>query len=424
MKHTRLTAGNVIRWISNVCSSICIVSFLLFANEISFAGSLIATWNPNNEADLAGYTISYGTESGQYSVEQDVGNSTVFVAEDLVDGEDYYFVVKAYDQAGNISDPSVEVSGRVGDPMLVSLLDEKARAIKLVWTPIVDAENYQIYKSNDPYFEPQLPVATVPKTTFQYVDSEHFTATESQTFYKVVAMAAGQPAFTFNTVGAYDVLLRRGLNLVSMPLIPADSTIHSIFGEQLTGGENASTADQLRIWNGEEYEIIWYYEGPVVQYKGKWVNSTTGLQSAKKLSNTQSFWVEIQTGHTDTLITFTGKVPTDSNTVITLKKGYNFVGSCYPVAVPLEETELYEDKVVKGGVGSGEADIVRAWTGITYDKAWVVDGTHTELDGVWMDETGKNKSTIQFIPGYGYIIWIKGENPQKTWSYPNPAFKN
>lgn len=419
MRNAGLTA-EVMRRLFGRCGSICIVLLLMGTFGTAVSGSLIATWNPNTEEDLAGYKVLYGIEPGKYSVEKDVGNTTVFVADNLTDGQDYYFVVKAYDKAGNVSNPSVEASGRPGKPMLVAL--NQPEAIRLVWTPIADAQSYQIFKGADPYTTPGAPVATAAATDLQWDDTQFVTANEKESYYTVKAVKDGQPIFEFEPVGAYDVLMHTGLNLVSLPLLPADSTLHTVFGEQLTGGESSTTADQIRVWNGEEYEIYWYYEGPVVQYKGKLISSKSGLESGLKLDPNRSFWVKIQDGHKDTVVTFTGRVPLDSNRVITLAQGFNFVGSCYPSVVSLKDTELYQDGVVRGDVGSGRADIVRAWVDSTWVSAWVIDGTGTELDGTWMDQSGRNESTIQFRPGEGYLIWIKGDNPNKVWTYPNPKY--
>jgi len=43
------------------------------------------------------------------------------------------------------------------------------------------------------------------------------------------------------------------------------------------------------------------------------------------------------------------------------------------------------------------------------------------MDGVWMNETGKAETTISFRPGAGYVIWIKEDNSNTIWSYPNPS---
>ncbi len=421
MNTVRLTAENVKSMLSYTCSSICVVMLLLFA-DASLAGSLIATWSANTEDDLAGYIIYYGTESGNYTVEEDVGNTTVYVAEDLQDGQEYYFVVKAYDFAGNVSAPSTEVSATVGAANLVALYQTETETVKLVWTPVSGADGYHVFRSSIPYFTPHTPIATVEAGIFQYVDDEHTANNVGESYYVVQAVAGGNVVYTFNTVGAFDLELNTGLNLVSLPLIPSDPSIQFVLGNQLTGGESATNADQIRIWNGEEYEINWYYDGPVTEYKGKWIDSETGLISTYNMDPNVGFWLEVKESHLDTLFTLTGRVPTDTTRSITLQPGFNFVSSCYPVNVPLDQTELYEDGVMKGGVGSGEADIIRAWSGKAYDQAWVVDGTNSELDGTWMDETGKNETTIQMVPGDGYIIWKKNDTAENVWTYPNPAY--
>ena len=70
----------------------------------------ILSWDANTEANLAGYKLYVGTASGTYGAAVDVGNITTFKMIDLVKGKTYYFVVTAYDTAGNESDYSVEVS--------------------------------------------------------------------------------------------------------------------------------------------------------------------------------------------------------------------------------------------------------------------------------------------------------------------------
>jgi hypothetical protein len=419
MRRFRLTAIESSRHTTSVCSAICIAMLLMLWTGIAAAGSLIATWNANQEDDLAGYIVCYGTTSGAYTTQTDVGNETVFVAEGLNDGQEYYFAVKAYDFSGNTSMPSTEVSARVGDPALVALKDNQT--IKLVWTPIAEAESYAIYKSTDPYFTPQSPIAMVDAADHEFVDASHFQNNEVGTYYIVQAQAGGSVSYVYNPVGAYDVELQRGLNLVSLPLTPADSSIHSVIGAQLTGGESSSAADKLRFRVGDEYEVAWLYDGPAETYQGKWISSTTTMESSKKLDTSKSFWVEVENSHEDTVFTVTGSVPMDSAKVIELHTGYNFVGSVYPVEVLLQDSELYDDQVIRGGVGSGEADIIKDWLGEGYETAWVVDGTSGPMDGMWMNETGKAETTISFRPGAGYVIWVKEDMPNKMWTYPNPS---
>jgi hypothetical protein len=67
-------------------------------------------WDPNTEPDLAGYQVYYGTESGEYIYFIDVGNTTTYRLDGLLDGVTYYIAVTAYDIAENESDYSNEVA--------------------------------------------------------------------------------------------------------------------------------------------------------------------------------------------------------------------------------------------------------------------------------------------------------------------------
>ena len=83
----------------------------------------ILTWNPptTNEdgsplTDLAGYTVYWGTTSGDYTDQTDVGNVEQFLSTLPNNGLTYYFAVTAYDTSGNESRFSEEVSRTMPAP--------------------------------------------------------------------------------------------------------------------------------------------------------------------------------------------------------------------------------------------------------------------------------------------------------------------
>lgn len=93
---------------------ICLVAIMLFC-FISLVFALPGVkrwrlaWDPNAEADLAGYKVYYGITSGDYGFVVDVGNVTQWdIPPDL--NEQYFFVLTAYDTSGNESDFSNEVN--------------------------------------------------------------------------------------------------------------------------------------------------------------------------------------------------------------------------------------------------------------------------------------------------------------------------
>ncbi|MBI4765385.1 MAG: fibronectin type III domain-containing protein [Deltaproteobacteria bacterium] len=67
------------------------------------------TWDPNNEPDLAGYEIYYGTASGNYQFNVDVGNVNTHTVNSLNTGVTYYFAATAYNTSGLESSYSNEV---------------------------------------------------------------------------------------------------------------------------------------------------------------------------------------------------------------------------------------------------------------------------------------------------------------------------
>ena len=90
----------------------CIAGTLVFTAPSALAGSATLNWDPVADSDLAGYKVYYGTSPGAYPNVQDVGNVTTITINSLTDCTLYYFAVKAYDTAGNLSASySNEISG-------------------------------------------------------------------------------------------------------------------------------------------------------------------------------------------------------------------------------------------------------------------------------------------------------------------------
>jgi hypothetical protein len=79
----------------------------------AFAATVTLAWDPNTEPDIAGYRLSYGTVSGNYSITVDVGNVTQWTVADLVAGQTYFFAVRAYNTENFISDYSSQVNHTV-----------------------------------------------------------------------------------------------------------------------------------------------------------------------------------------------------------------------------------------------------------------------------------------------------------------------
>ena len=110
------------------CSVVCLgMALLALSVDLVHAATVIQlSWNPNTEPDLAGYRIRYGVAPSTPTQMIDVGLVTTYSIMNLTAGTTYYFVVTAYDQAGNESQPSNQVAAQptqVGPALTISATD-------------------------------------------------------------------------------------------------------------------------------------------------------------------------------------------------------------------------------------------------------------------------------------------------------------
>jgi hypothetical protein len=114
------------------CLIACVTVVLLLLSTVSAsAGQVTLAWDPNTESDLAGYKVYYGTASGVYTSNIDVGNVTSFTVTGLQDGLLYFFAVTAYNTSAGESGFSNEVSA-----VVASLPDTTPPVISLVAVPV------------------------------------------------------------------------------------------------------------------------------------------------------------------------------------------------------------------------------------------------------------------------------------------------
>ena len=97
----------------NISVVAIVVLYIQFCST-AIATSITLAWQQNQEEDLAGYRVYWGTESLMYDESVFVGNTTNFEITELELGMRYYFAVTALDYWGNESALSAEVHGIAG----------------------------------------------------------------------------------------------------------------------------------------------------------------------------------------------------------------------------------------------------------------------------------------------------------------------
>jgi len=83
---------------------------LILSPSFACAVQITLAWDSNVEPDVAGYIVYYGTRSGDYDFDVDVGDYDSITISGLVEDVMYYFTVTAYDAEGNESDFSAEIT--------------------------------------------------------------------------------------------------------------------------------------------------------------------------------------------------------------------------------------------------------------------------------------------------------------------------
>jgi hypothetical protein len=94
----------------------CCLIFTSTGVQSATANSVTLQWAANSEPDLRGYNVYKGITPGVYGPSVDVGNTMTYTVRDLQAGVRYYFAITAYDNNGNESPPSIEVSRQTSFP--------------------------------------------------------------------------------------------------------------------------------------------------------------------------------------------------------------------------------------------------------------------------------------------------------------------
>jgi hypothetical protein len=99
------------------------MSALLFICAPSVLHGQTVAWDANSESDIAGYRLSYGTQSGTYTTHVDVGKQTQYQPPQGFDwSRPLFFAVRAYNTSGLVSPYSTEVAWIPPAPAKVTAL--------------------------------------------------------------------------------------------------------------------------------------------------------------------------------------------------------------------------------------------------------------------------------------------------------------
>lgn len=354
---------------------------------------------------------------------ESTGEATVTITSEGNDGDGYYgsngIFYGGVDTVEATDTASVEGGALWG---LYIHRNDSSGAISLTWEGGA-ADVYYITGSYEAGFSGSSVEAY--NVTSPWISSQ-ITAQDGETRYYRVTAAGFADAYAPETVGKFDAAVIVGISQMSLPLVPYTNNLSEVIGTQVTGASNAYDADRVWKYNPAvqgEFDIAWLVGGVGPPYDGQWY--TGNNPTTMTLGADEGFIVQIRQGHSATYITFTGQV-SDTNRTISISKGMNFVGTCFPVSVPLGDQSGSGDSNLweSGATGANNAyDADRVWRYNPaiqgeYDIAWLVDNVSPTYNGLWY--TGNNPTTIKLDPGKGYWIQVRDAHSAFTWTYKKP----
>jgi len=116
-----INAINIVKWFTKfliiliLCGLWFYCSGLVSAQSVDNEGGITIAWDANKETDLAGYKVYVGVESGIYNEPITLDTKTQYTVRKLITGTMYYLALTAFDNYGNESGYSTEVSGKAKD---------------------------------------------------------------------------------------------------------------------------------------------------------------------------------------------------------------------------------------------------------------------------------------------------------------------
>lgn len=227
----------------------CVVGLLLCATARSAqAGTRTLVWDPNSEADIAGYIVYYGTQSGAYTGSVNVGNQTSWQFT-IPDMTTFYLAVKAYNTAGLQSPPSAEVNVLLEPSMSVTLL-----------APTNGAAGIPVAISLAVRFSRAANALTINNLTFELRDAANLPVAAVISYDPVSFTAILDPVQPLMRGSTYSAIIRGGT---------VGPTVTDLVGDPLAGSYAWSfatvaatpTPSERGDFNGDgKPDLIWQHQ--------------------------------------------------------------------------------------------------------------------------------------------------------------------
>lgn len=346
---------------------------------------------------------------------------------DVVEGC-WYVIVQAKGYQTKVS-PVVGVPPEVTDLNLEltpfkATITHNSDDIEMAWPDMAAGTTYQVWRSPNAAFNAGLAGSTQVGTvssptgeTASYVDSD--AASDSNNYYYIVRAfdSDGQVMGTSSRVGKFNLTVSAGWNLLSWPLLPADTTLDAVIGSQLHGTDDPLTADRILVWDEESqsYSSAWFCSGVCEDWGEPWANhwlANDYSSSPLTLEPDTGFWLQNRSGATESIMLL-GDVATSARSV-SVASGWQTLASTFPDARSLDSLKL----PATGTDDPLTADRILVWDADTnsFTSAWYCGGACEAWGEPWANHWLANdysSSPIVIQPGHGF--WYQNRHDPFSW---------
>lgn len=173
--------------------------------------------------------------------------------------------------------------------------------------------------------------------------------------------------------------------LSSVPFIPFNSAINSVFANMLTGENNGDTADRIVKWDAatQSYVIAFKCAGSGdVSKDGKWFLYGSFTPSSMTFSPGEGFWIQNQHDLTQTVF-LSGHIVLNDTMTVRLYPNLNLFAYPYTSRIALNSSDLKNDGAQGASEQAGNPDVLSK---ISPDASfWLKSLAGDVNDGKWMD---------------------------------------
>ncbi len=282
-------------------------------------GQVNLSWNPpldDGGLSIRKYRIYRGNTSGGETLLTEIGDVNTYTDTDLTNGQTYFYQVSAVNAAGEgplSNEVNATPKGPPGIPGMIGaeLTGLWYEDVTVTWELSSDdgagqnsVVSYEIHRNTtfDPDGLGYGLLASVPNGTTSYTDTWAGEPDMNSYVYRICALDKyGVESCSAIQASKFTRYIVGGLNLISFPTVPSDSSVSSIL----------QTVYHDRYWLYDSLSQIWM----------SYVVAKPYSSSSAVVNNGMGMWIDVTIGSN---FTVAGIVPTQTS--IPLYAGWNLVG--------------------------------------------------------------------------------------------------